>query len=183
MKKLSILCFAFVLSLPLFSQDAKIAATQFDQVLLQKGSLIVKEFVPFGKFNKIEGEIAVLTNISTGSKTYALRITSPYYKSQYDNGETSSVFDAKELESAINAIDFMISKNKEIASTAPYTEMIYRGSGEPEFGFYVSGSERKGFFKVDYKATVYFDVSNLEMLKQFFITGKNKIAEIGGKIE
>lgn len=181
MKKFMTCLFFTCLIMQTFSQQS--TSTQFEQVLLQKGTLITKEFVPFGKFNKISGEIAVLTNITDNIKTYALRLSATYYKSQYDNGETNGVFDAKEVESSINALDYMIKKYKETKNDAPYTEVIYRGNGEPEFGFYINGSEKKMYLKVSSKSTSFYDISQLEILRQFFIDAKNKITELGGKTE
>jgi hypothetical protein len=173
---------ALLLCYSISAQDLKSSSTKFDEVLLQKGTLITKEFIKFGSFNKIQGEIAVLTNVNTNTKTYALRLTTNYYRSQYDNGETNGVFDAKEVDSALKAIDFMISKSKELGNDAPYTEVIYRGNGEPQFGFYVSGKDKKGFFQVSDKGFTSFEISQLEQLKGFLELAKSKIIELGGSL-
>ncbi len=182
MKNIFAVAMFSVLALSLGAQDLKSNSTQFDQVLLQKGTLIHKEFVKFGSFNKIQGEIAVLTNVNSNDKTFALRMTTNYYRSQYDNGETSGVLDAKEVESALKALDYMIVKSKEITSNAPYTEVIYRGIGDPHFGFFASGSEKKGFFEISDKGYVSFEIAQLEQLKVFFASAKAKIIELGGKM-
>jgi len=182
MKNIIAIVAAILIISTINAQESKEPSTMFDQVLLQKGSLIIKEFFPFGNFNKIQGEIAVLTDVNTGNKTYALRVTSSYYNSQYDNGEVSAIFDAKEINSAIESLEFMLKRINEITDSAPYTEIIYRGNGEPQFGFYVSGKDKKGFFKLNYKVSVYFEVYQLIQLKTFFESAKSKITELGGSI-
>lgn len=182
MKRIFAFVFIFV-SFFIYAQDQNITITEFDQVLLQKGTLIMKEFIPFSAFNTIIGEIAILTNANTGIKYYALRLSTSYYKSQYDNGKAIGTLDAKEILSAINSLDYMIKRNLEITSQAPYTEIIFRTNGEPEFGYYVSGSERKMYFKVSTKSTSYYNINQLEVLKKFFEEAKQKIIDLGGRIE
>lgn len=181
MKKiLAIVLLVFVTS-ACFAQQAEALGTEFDIVMLRKGTLTVKEFIPIGMFdNKIDGQIAILTDVQANMKVYALRLTMSYYNSQYDHGDAVCVFDAKELESALNSLDYMISKNSETTSDAPYTEVVYRSDSDAEFGFYISGKQRKMYFKVSSKATMFDDTSKLYDLRSFFEKAKQKIVEMGG---
>lgn len=142
MKKLIVLLVLFTIGL-LGAEEVKKPTTKFEQVLLKKGTLIVKEFNEFGTFEKIKGEIAVLTDVNNDHKTFAFRITKSYWHSQYDTGEATAVFDADEVESAIKSLDFMIKKSASMPNTAPYTEIVYRGNGEPSFGFYISDGKKR----------------------------------------
>ncbi|MCJ9429161.1 hypothetical protein [Kordiimonas marina] len=182
--RIVIIALISLLTLPVHADEIKKGpTTKFEQVLLQRGTLTLKEFFKFGKFNRVNGEIAVLTDINTGKKVYALRVSSSYYNSDYDNGEASGVFDAKEVSSAISSLEFMNKKLASLADNAPYTEVVYQGHGDPQFGFYVNGKDRKGFFKVNYKASIFFDANDLSALEYFFQQAKQKIISLGGTLD
>ena len=187
MKKLTIALVLFIAITGVDAQDQQYqkpaSISQFDQVSLQKGTLTIKEMVRFDSFNEaqVKSEIGIITDIISGSKYYALRLSSDYYISKYDSGTAIGVLDAKEIDSAINALAFMIQKSSKIDNSAPYTEVKYKSNGDPEFGYYISGDKVRAWFEINNKKTLYFDVTELQNLKQFFERAKQKIIDLGGK--
>ena len=169
------------ISFSVFSQTNIVPITNYDQVLLKKGTLTIKEYVEFENLYGMKGEISVLTEVISGNKSYFLRLSGDYENSKYDTGTAVSILDAKEIDSAINAIDFMIKKNDAILDTAPYTEVTYKSNGDPRFGFYVSGNRRRVFFEINSKKTFYYNTETLIQLKNFFLHAKAKINELGGE--
>lgn len=186
MKKLAIALVVFITIAGVDAQDQPsqkpAAITQFDQVSLQKGTLTIKEMVRFESFNEaqVKSEIGIITDIISGLKYYALRLSSDYYISKYDSGTAIGVLDAKEIDSAINALTFMVQKSNKTDNTAPYTEVKYKSNGDPEFGYYVSGDKVRAWFEINNKKTLYFDVAELQNLKSFFERAKQKIIDLGG---
>lgn len=187
MKKLAIVLILFISITYVNAQDQPSqkpsTITEFDQVALQKGTLTIKEMVRFESFDEaqVKSEIGIITDVISGAKYYALRLSSDYSNSKYDSGTAIGVMDAKEIDSAINALTFMISKSSKIDGTAPYTEVTYKSNGNSEFGFYISGERVHAWFEINNKKTLYFNVAELQNLKQFFERAKQKIVDLGGK--
>jgi len=169
-----------------FSQTETKASTSFEQFLMKKGSLFSKEIIKFGEFpskpSSIIGEIAILTDVNTGAKVYALRVSTLYF-TKYDIDTIIGVFDVAEIDSAINSIKYMIKTRNAGIYKDGYTEIEYKGSGDPSIGYYHNVDEEKAFFKINYKQTNYFEVSQIESLLTFFEQAKNKIIELGGKFK
>jgi len=186
MKKvtLTMVALLIVMSMPSFaeSSEGKIT-TNYEQVMMTKGILIIKEAVDASKFEGINGEISVLTNVSTGYKTFALRLETNYYKSQYDNGTVTVIMDIDELPSAINAVQYMIDATGEIEKKKDYTEVIYRSTGDASFGIFTGEKKPQAFFEVNYKSHKFFDVDKLPKLKEFFIVARDKAISLGAEVE
>lgn len=161
-----------------FSQETT-KIDSYKTMSLQKGSLIVKDFIDIGNFNTVKGEIAILTNVTSGVKVYALRVSKEYQNSKYDNGVAIGVYDEKEIDSAITALKYMMKKVNEENSSS-YSEVIYKNNSESEFGYFVRDGNFRGFFTVNEKGTQYFEIREFNDLLKFFTLGKEKIREIGG---
>jgi len=172
--------------LSIWSQETKqtqTPSTQFEQVLLQKGSLIVKEFIDYNKVGLISGQIAVLSDVNKNTKIYALRLTHLYYNSKYDSGESVGVLDAQEINSAIQTLDFIRKQVSILTDSSPYTEVVYTSNSGIVIGMYKSGKDSKIFIKFDYKDTAFIDMKQFDELYSFFTGAKAKIVELGGVIK
>ena len=64
-KLLTILILACTIGFSVFAQDKNVETdkSQVEQVMLKKGSLILKEFIPFKTESKITGEILKVTDV------------------------------------------------------------------------------------------------------------------------
>ena len=154
--------------------------TKFEKVLLKKGSLIIKEFKDcclfaeddywgdssLGGFSDtLQFQSASLTDVETGTKVYALRITCGYYSSQYDNGETVGVMDSDEIDGAISTLEYVKSH---IDETQDYTEIAYTSNGGMQVGAYKSDTGTSLFVKVSNKATKFYSIDKADSLIDAF---------------
>ncbi len=172
MKKLIALLLAVVLAcalVPAFSEAVEEVASQeesqFERVLLKKGTLILKEFITYGKVKDMTFQTACLTDVETGSKYYALRITTSYYNSKYDYGEAVGVMDADEIDGAIQTLEYI---KAHISELKDYTEVVYRASSGMEVGAYHSNTSEKIYIKLSSKATNFYDLSDIDTIIKGF---------------
>ena len=149
--------------------------SKFEQVLLKKGSLIVKEFVFCCYFeeddyikksspawtNAMEFQTASLLDMETGEKVYALRVRTGYYNSDYDKGEAIGVMDADEIDGAIQTLRYI---KANIDSLKDYSEITYTASSGMEVGAYYSSKGKSLYVQVNSRATKFYDVSKIDSL-------------------
>lgn len=155
--------------------------SQVEQVMLKKGTLITKEFYPCSKINSVSsttGDIIVVTDVTSGAVTSGLRLSHSYYNSKYDNGDSTAVLDAKELDSVIATLEFLNKKLPTYNKSTPYTEIIYKSNGGMEIGAYHSDGSQKFFIKFDYKDTAFFDIARVADFLTFFNDAKNKMISL-----
>lgn len=166
------------------------SGSKFEQILLKKGTLIVKEFIDCGFFKKDEYfdyshtsqlfgitntlgfQTASLLDVETGKKVYALRITTGYYTSQYNYGEAVGVMDADEIVGAIQTLQYIKAK---INTMKDYSEVVYTASSGMQVGAYHSSDGSKLFVKVNSQATKYYDISDIDSLIASFKEVKGKL--------
>ena len=185
MKKLSFLSFFFILSAMLWAQNAATApgSAIFDldqtSLNLQNSSMIIKQFIPIQSFDKkITAEIAIVQREGS-PRTYLLRLTGSYYNSQYDKGDITKLVGESEIPGVINALNYMIEKNKQIASPIPYTEFNFETEKkEISFGFYISDTGRKSYFYIGEKFSGFYSIDMLQNIKVFFESAQQKIASL-----
>ena len=88
--------------------------TKYEQILQQKGILVKKEYIDIGVFTnskpsynseEIASQMAIVTEVSTGDETYALRLVYSYDNGKYDKGSYVDVLDYDELEGIISALE------------------------------------------------------------------------------
>ncbi len=166
-----------------FAQDknAETDKSQVEQVMLKKGSLILKEFIPYASNSGITGEILKVTDVTSGSALYGLRLSHVYYNSKYDSGESTGLLDAKEIDSVISTLEYIKTKLPTFTNETPYTEIVYKSNSGITIGAYHSEGKQKIFIKFDYKDTVHIDAKNLESFTSFFVNAKSKLQEMGVK--
>ena len=201
MKRILVLLLTLALCCSAFSVFAEEAeqtpvetepTSKFEQVLLKKGSLIVKEFIDCGYFEKdeyidysttselfgftdtLKFQKASLLDVETGAKVFALRITTGYYASKYNYGEAVGVMDADEIDGAIQTLQYV---KQHIGELKDYSEVIYTASSGMAVGAYHSSSGSKIFVKVNSNATKFYDVGKIDSLIESFNTVKATLAE------
>lgn len=173
MKKLISILLVLVCALSLigsaFAEGAETTETteavetesQFEKVLLKKGSLILKEFIDYGKVSNLELQSACLTDLETGSKYYALRITTSYYNSKYDYGDAVGILDSAEIDGAISTLEYIKAHFKELKD---YSEVVYKANSGMEIGAYHSSDDNKVYIKVNSKATKFYELDLIDDL-------------------
>ena len=186
MKKLFTLLVVLVLSCSMitaFAETVVETESEFERVLLKKGSLIVKEFTDcclfekdeyfdysrsgeiFGFTNTMEFQTASLIDVENGTKVYALRITTGYYASKYDYGEAVGVMDADEIDGAIKTLRYI---QQNISKMNDYSEVVYKASSGMEVGAYRNSTESQIFVKVNSNATKFYSVDKIDSLIEAF---------------
>ena len=192
MKKLFALLMVLILSCSMMTTFTAFAAevvdteSEFERVLLKKGSLIVKEFTDcclfeeddyfsnydpsddwFGFTDTLQFQSASILDVETGVKIYALRVTTGYYASQYSYGEAVGVMDADEIDGAINTLRYI---QQNISKMNDYSEVVYKTSSGMEVGAYRSSDGSKIYVKVDSNATKFYSVDKIDSLIEAFET-------------
>lgn len=185
MKKLISILLVLVLSIGLVSftlaEEAEVAdegtGTQFEKVLLQKGTLMKKEFLNITTFEtnpsssysneEIEGQAAVLTDMTTGSKVFALRLEHSYYNSKYDSGTSTAVLDLPEIDSVISTLNSL--KTEFAGTLKDYTEYEYKSNSGLKIGAYYAGSSNKKLYiRFSGSDIVRFDFDRVDLWIKFF---------------
>lgn len=171
MKKLFGVLLALVLSCSMVTAFAEAAAeteSEFQRVLLKKGSLIIKEFIDYGEVEGMVFQTACLTDVETGEKFYALRIETSYYNSKYDNGIAVGVMDADEIDDAIATLEYV---KEHITEMKDYSEIVYEATSGMQVGAFhsdISSPSNQVFIKVSSDSTKFFDVSKIDTLIKAF---------------
>lgn len=195
MKKFLALLMVLVLScfmMTAFAETIAETESEFEKVLLKKGSLIVKEFTDcclfekdeyfnyshsselFGFTDTLQFQTASILDIETGVKIYALRITTGYYGSKYSYGEAIGVMDADEIDGAIKTLRYI---QQNISKMNDYSEVVYQASSGMEVGAYHSSDESKIYVKVNSNATKFYSVDKIDSLIEAF----EKVSSTFGK--
>ncbi len=185
MKKFSILSLFLVFSAILWAQNAMSVSESvifdLDQTYLnlQNSSMIIKQIIPIESFDKkITTDIAIMQR-ENSPRLYLLRLTGSYYNSQYDKGDISKSVSESEILGIINALNYMLEKNKQITAPVPYTEIIFdTEKKEISFGFYIGDKSRSSFFYIGEKFSVFYPMDMLQKIKAFFESALQKIASL-----
>lgn len=187
MKKFFALLMVLVLSCSMVTafaetvENVEETESEFERVLLKKGSLIVKEFTDCCVFEKdnytdndlgyyyftnaLTFETASVLDVETGVKVYALRITTGYYDSKYSKGEAVGVMDADEIDGAIQTLRYI---QQNLSNMNDYSEVVYKASSGMEVGAYYSATESKIYVKVNSNATKFYSVDKIDDLIEAF---------------
>jgi len=181
MKKLFACLLVFILAfsaLPVVlaeEVESEEPGTQFEKVLLKKGSLIIKEFIDCCLFEEDENykadylkafsdtlqfQSASITDVETGDKVYALRVIGYYYRSDYDNGEAVGVMDADEIDGAISTLEYIQAHKGEMKN---YSEIEYSSNSGMSIGAYYDGGYQL-FVKINSKATKFYRIDKIDGL-------------------
>lgn len=153
---------------PTEAPDSEITGSEFERVLIQKGTLIEKEFIDYrtAAFNtgfttaKIDFQTATVTDIENGLKYRALRMEHNYYNSKYDSGTSIGVLDAPEIDAVLKTLRYI--KNN-ISKMKDYTETVYTAGSGLVVGAYRS-TDNTLFIKFSSADTVYLEFSEIDNL-------------------
>ena len=180
MKKvfLSLLLFLTLVSFAFASNELE-DKSQVEQVMLQKGTLIIKEFYSCSQSNKVSADVIVLTDVMAGSRIAGLRLSHYYYNSKYDSGTSTGILDSEEIDSVLATLDYLTKKLPTYNSETPYTEIIYKTNGGMQFGAYHSNGTQKFFIKFDSSDTAFFESSVISDFTKFFEDAKSKMISLG----
>ena len=169
MKKCIAVLFALFLAITFISVFAEEATdtsenseSLFEQALLKKGTLVVKNFITRStintEFRTITLQTATITDVETGIKYYALRMEHPYYNSQYDSGTSIGVLDMDEIDGAITTLEYI---SDHISEMTDYTEITYKATSGLEIGAYKNSSEEYLYIKFSSRDTEFIKVSDI----------------------
>ena len=193
MKKLVAILMIMVMSFTMLSAFAETVTepeSEFEKVLLKKGTLIVKEFIDCGVFERdkyfdygssdeyfgltktLKFQTASILDVETGVKVYALRITTGYYNSKYAYGEAVGVMDADEIDGAIQTLKYI---KQNIAKLKDYSEVVYTASSGMEVGAYHSSTGEMIYVKVNSNATKFYSVDKIDSLITAFEKVRNTL--------
>lgn len=153
---------------------------RFEDALAVKGELYVKEIFPIpSDFDfSFKAEISRLYFPESKNWYYALLLTTDYYISKVDSGKTTVLLDELEIRSVINSIGYMNNLLANLTGKEPYTEVIYKNSGNFTFGLFVLGTERKFFINVNNKDKKYYFDDRVGEIEEFFNSVVVKIEEL-----
>ena len=193
MKKLVAILMILIMSFTMLSAFAETVTepeSEFEKVLLKKGTLIVKEFIDCGVFEKdkyfdygssdemfgftktLKFQTASILDVETGTKVYALRITTGYYNSKYAYGEAVGVMDADEIDGAIQTLKYI---KQNIGKLKDYSEVVYTASSGMEVGAYHSSTGESIYVKVNSNATKFYSVNKIDSLITAFEKVRNTL--------
>ena len=144
MKKLLLTIVCSVFALVASSQEKlseSASKSQVVELLAKDGILLEKQFYPLGSVAGVEFENLILTDITTGKKTGALRVTTSYYSS-IGSDDYIGTLDADELDACLKSMNYI---KEQVAKPAPsiYTEYEYSTRDGVSMGCYCS-TDRKG---------------------------------------
>lgn len=148
-----------------FAETVNDNESEFERVLLKKGSLIIKEFIDYGTVEGMDFQSACIIDVETGEKLYALRIEASYWNSKYDYGTTVGVLDADEIDGAIATLEYV--KNH-IHELKDYSEVIYTAASGMQVGAYRSDEGNKVFIKISSDSTKFYNVNVINNLIKAF---------------
>ena len=187
MKKLLALLLALLMAVTTFTALAEGTETedatesQFETVLMKKGSLLIKEFLTYGSlpeaddgelYSGADVEAATLIDVETGSKYKALRLETYYYNSQYDSGTVVGTLDMDEIDDAIAALAYI---KDHINEQQNYTEIVYTAKSGLVIGAYKTSKVVKLFIKYSSRFTAYYDLSSLDKISGAFAGAKEML--------
>lgn len=125
--------------------SAEVDGSKFESVLLKKGSAIIKHFEPAGEikgdeddsFYDINLEAATLTDLETGSKYQAIRMSHLDLRTvNYNYG----IIDSDEIDGAISTLEYIKAHKDEMTD---YTEIIYTANSGFKIGAYKDSIDAK----------------------------------------
>lgn len=165
-----------------YAEEDGIAGTQFEQVLLQKGSLIKKEVIDIAEILDSSGyeqivtsQVVILTDMTNGTKVHALRLTYTYLTGKRLYEEKVGVLDLEEIDSVISTLKLL--KTEFAGNLIDYTEFMYTSNSGIKVGGYHSSnsSSDRLFIKFTSSISAKFKVSRIDELISFFENAKTDI--------
>ena len=192
MKKVLALLLALIMTVSIISAIAEEAVeeasteSQFEKISLKKGTLLSKQYNSVnsisGKrydgykyedasYNPIYAQTAVVTDIESGLKYYALRFIHDYYRGSSSQSGVS-VLDSDEIDGVLTTIRYIKEHYREFI---PYTDVAYTANSGVKVGAFVGAKNSYYYMELNSYDTVYFDMSEADALINFFTTAQTAL--------
>lgn len=187
MKRFTLLTALLILCSLLASQTPAGGSTsKIKEFLGTTGALLIKEFHNVGTHkcqfgDKLVFDALVITDATSKKVVKGLKIEATKPGSYVD--ETESAFlDPEEVNSLIDALNYMVAEHSRLGSvvTLTYTEYIYAAKDAFRIGFYIDKGEYHAFAKVGTigAISVYFPFNDLATILSYVIAGRDKLANL-----
>jgi len=191
MKKLISILLVLVLSVGLVSftlaeeteateetADVSASESKVEQIMLKKGSAIIKEFVDcktveLSSTADATFQTATITDVESGAKYFGIRVEFGYYTSKYDYGTAVALIDSDEIDSIISTLEYIKAHKSEFVN---YTEVAYTSNGGFTVGAYRNSSESGLFFKSGSHQRL-FGINTLDSIIEGFKEAQSKIPQ------
>lgn len=156
-------------------QQETVSSSQFETLLMKKGSLLIKTFIasgrlPLSKDDSIYGalvEAATLTDVETGAKQQALKIS----HITRTGSSSAGVLDSSEIEDALATLQYI---KEHIDEQERYTEIVYTASSGLVIGAYKS-SETKLFIEYNSSDIAHYEISEIDEIVQVLTSAKEQL--------
>lgn len=171
---IGMLTLAAAFTMNAFAEDpSDQAATKLEQLLITKGSLVVKEFYAGEDFSIVMGAVRLsiegIVAYEPGKQNQALKGIRLVVTENASKIVTTRVgfLDMEEIPSASNAIKYMLKQMEEWkGSKRTYTEIVYSSKGNVEIGVLQDGKDQRGWVECGYVTPVTFTVMNMKTMNE-----------------
>lgn len=117
------------------------------QLLQKDGVLLRKDFYDIGKVGGVTFQNIIITDMSTGEKTGALRLETYYYSSSLGTDTYIGTLDYDELEGCIKSLTY-IKDNVITSLPETYTECEYKTKDGVSLGAYVRTTKKERDWRI-----------------------------------
>ncbi len=147
------------------------SGSKFDNALMQKNSLLIREITDFTSIvndngNEITFQTAVLTDITSGTKYCALQID---YFYSYSEPHAVALLDIDEIDDAIMTLQYI---KDHIEETDSYTKITYTCGSGAVIGAEHDGSRKRILIQQPPELPLVFEISDADNLITILQTAK-----------
>ena len=128
------------------NKQEEVSKSETVQLLQKDGVLLRKDFYDIGKVEGVTFQNIIITDISTGEKTGALRLETSYYSS-IGTDTYIGTLDFDELEGCIKSLTYI--KDNVITSLPEYyTECEYKTKDGVSLGAFIRTTKKERFWRI-----------------------------------
>ncbi len=149
-----------------YAESEDQSESEFERVLLSRGSLISKVFISQGSISTIAADLynvrvqaATINDLETNTAYYAARFEHNYYLSQYNSGTSVGVLDYNEIADAITTLEYIKAHQQEMVD---YSEIVYTATSGLRIGAYKDGRNSYLFIWFSANDTAYIELSSID---------------------
>lgn len=140
------------------NKQEEVSKSETVQLLQKDGVLLRKDFYDIGKIEDVTFQNIVITDISTGEKTGALRIETHFYSSSLGVETYIGTLDFDELEGCIKSLTY-IKDNVITSLPETYTECEYKTKDGVSLGAFVRTTKKARDWRIYIQTRSYSDRS------------------------
>lgn len=135
------------------NKEEEVSKSETVRLLQKDGALLRKDFYDIGKVEEVTFQNIVVTDISTGEKTGALRIETSYYSSLGTDTYIGTL-DFDELEGCIKSLSYI---RDNIITSLPenYTECEYKTKDGVSLGAFIRTTKKEKTWEIFIKTRSY----------------------------